>query len=194
MPCTRTGIPLRSIPAGDGHGWGKEMMTMKHICALAVAVLGAAIPVIATELPGYDDLQTTIGKAVSVVEVWVKEVKTSSKVDGPNTLEVLAQVKEAVAGEKIEGEIRGKYEEFHAPGHPEIHVSYANYTGSGQELRTRANDRVLLLVSGRGKEDMFAIVRIEPVEKKKEIQELFAKKDRKPQPTAGGDGKPAPQP
>lgn len=161
------------------------MMNIKNIWIVVVAVLTATIAVIATELPGYDDLQTTIGKTVSVVEVWVKEAKTSSQVDGPNTLEVLAQVKETVAGEKIEGEIKGKYEEFAAPRPtmPNFHVDYANYTGSGQELRTRSNDRVLLLLSSVAKgTNTHVIVRVEPVEKKKDIQDLFAKKDKKPQP------------
>ena len=165
----------------------------KLIWIIAVEVVCVTIAVVATELPGYDDLQTTIGKTVSVVDVWVKEAKASSKVNGPNTLEVLAEVKELVAGDSVQGDIRGRYEEFHAPGHPEIHISYANYTGSGQELRTKANDRVLLLLSGRGKEDVFTIVRVEPIEKRKDIQEMFAKKDKRPQ-SAGGDGKPAPQP
>lgn len=150
-----------------------------------VAVLTATVAVIATELPGYDDLQTTIGKTVSVIEVWVKEAKTSSHVDGPNTLEVLAQVKVNVAGEKIEGDIKGKYGEFHAPRPtvPGLNVDYANYTGSGSELRTRSNDRVLLLISGRAKDtNTFVIVRVEPVDRKKQVQDLFAKKDTKPQP------------
>ena len=173
------------------------MKRIKEIMMASVAVLISAMAGIATQLPGYDDLPTTIGKAVSVVEVWIKEAKASSKVDGPNTLEVLAQVKETVAGEKIEGEIKGKYEEFHSPWptKPNFHIDYVNYTGSGQELRTRSNDRVLLLISGRTKDtNTFIIVRVEPVEKKKEVQELFAKKYRKPQPSVGGDGNPAPQP
>ena len=173
------------------------MKIMKEIMMALVAVLISVLAGIATELPGYDDLPSTIGKAVSVVEVWIKEAKTWSKVAGPNTLEVLAQVRETVAGEKIEGEISGKYEEFHAPWptKPNFHIDYVNYTGSGQELRTRSNDRVLLLIAGRIKDtNTFVIVRVEPVEKKKEVQELMAKKDRKPQPSVGGDGKPAPQP
>ena len=160
-------------------------MKINNIWIVVVAVLTVTIAVIATELPGYDDLQTTISKTVSVMEVWVKEAKTSSKVDGPNTLEVLAQVKETVAGEKIEGVIRAKYEEFAAPRPTmqNFHVDYANYTGSGQELRTRSNDRVLLLLSSVAKgTNTHAIVRVEPVEKKKDIQDLFAKKDQKPQP------------
>lgn len=169
-------------------------MNTKLTWLFAVAVACVTVAVVATELPGYDDLQTTIGKTVSVVDVWVKEAKTSSKVNGPNALVVLAEVKELVAGDSVQGDIKGRYEEFHAPGHPEIHISYANYTGSGQELRTRANDRVLLLLSGRWKEDEFTIVRVEPIASKKDIQELFAKKDKKPQPSPGGDGKPAPQP
>ena len=161
------------------------MMTQWNIGIVVAAVLAIAIAGIATELPGYDDLPTAIGKTVSVVEVWVKEANTSSTVDGPNTLEVLAQVKDNVAGEKIEGDVKGKYEEFHAPrptmpGHS---VDYVNYTGSGSELRTRSNDRVLLLISGKADDtDMFTVVRVEPVDRKKEVQDLFAKKNAKPQP------------
>jgi hypothetical protein len=74
------------------------------------------------------------------------------------------------------------------PEKPGLNVAYANRTGSGLELRTMATDRVLVLLSARGKEgDPFTIVRIEPVEKKKEIQELFAKKAKKPPGPPAGD-------
>ena len=108
-----------------------DMKMIKEIMMASVAVLISVMAGIATELPGYDDLPTTIGKTVSVVEVQIKEAKTSSKVDGPNTLEVLAQVEGMVAGERIEGEIKGKYEEFHAPWptKPDFHIDLRQLYG-----------------------------------------------------------------
>lgn len=150
----------------DWNEYMKKILIGLGILLIAGVVVSVIVAHFAAKSPRLFDLNTLLlNKADSVVEVWIKEARTSTQVDGANTLEVLAQVNETVVGVKIEGEIRGKYEEIHATING----------GSGLELRTQANDRVLLWLCGtlKGKKDTYFIKRVEAVEKKAELLKLM---------------------
>ena len=57
MPCTRTGIPLRSIPAGDGHVMRKiceRTYIMKAVSASIVILAAAVLIAIGSHIAHHD--------------------------------------------------------------------------------------------------------------------------------------------
>jgi len=159
------------------------MKVMRKTRLAAIVLFGCvAAAVIATELPTHDELDTTIKKVVSVLEVWIMEAHASSRTEGPNSLDVAARVLRTVCGREVKGDLTAKYHEHHAPdlSHEGLHVSYANYTGSGQELRTQSGDRVLMLISEIPKgTNACTIVRIEPLSQEKRVADAFKKHHEK---------------